>query len=103
MIECVFCWRVTGHYEILDFDPTGLSNSEILEKAAKLLSKKFNFNDVELVFALEDVYLLTPVKRVIGERGKSPLNERFLQVNYAELKKKVVVNAINLRKMYGGQ
>jgi len=94
MIECVYCWRVTGHYEILKFDPTNLSNSKILEKAAEELRKKFNFNDGELVFALENIYLLSPVKREVEAENGNHLINTTVQMNYAELEKRIIANQV---------
>lgn len=69
MIECIYCWRKTGHYDILKVDPTGLSNSEILEKVAEQLHKKFGLDGEELTSALKnDVCLLIPINQEFEKR-----------------------------------
>lgn len=64
--ECLWYNGVLGCYELLDFDPNGLSKEEIVEEAkAKLLLKGFEFNDLNK--ALETLYLIDvdALKRVV--------------------------------------
>ena len=56
-MECLWYNGEMGHYELLEFDPRGLSNQQILEKVKKIFGVKGIFG-VDVDKALETVYLL---------------------------------------------
>lgn len=47
-----------GCYELLDFDPNGMSNEEVAEKAWEMLEERYNFEDEEKSKVMETLYLL---------------------------------------------
>ena len=56
-MECLFYNGEIGHYEVLEFDPKGLSKEQILEQVLKCLDDKGIFKE-GIDKALETVYLL---------------------------------------------
>lgn len=56
-MECLFYNGETGCYELLDFDPRGLTKNLLVEKAKKCLENKGICRE-DIGKALETVYLL---------------------------------------------
>lgn len=56
--ECVWYNGELSSYELLDFDPNGLSNKEILEKATEILKEKYWLNQEDLNEAQRTLYLI---------------------------------------------
>lgn len=54
--ECVWYNGEMGFYEVLDFDPNGLTKEEIIEKAKINLTKRYG--DIDLDKVMETVYLI---------------------------------------------
>ena len=55
--ECLWYNGELSCYELLDFDPNGLSKEELIEEAkSKLIMKGFDYKDLDK--ALETLYLL---------------------------------------------
>ena len=66
--ECLFYNGEFGNYELLDFDPNGLTNKQIKEKARQELIKKYCVGeDEEIGNLMENVYLINidDLERVI--------------------------------------
>ena len=57
--ECLWYNGEVSCYELLDFDPNGLTKDEIINKAWEILVRKYGFNDMEeRDKAMETLYLL---------------------------------------------
>ena len=56
--ECLWYNGETGCYELMDLDPNGLSNKEIAAKARAWLVRRYGFNQEELGFVMDTIYLL---------------------------------------------
>ena len=56
-MECLFSNGVFGHYEVLEFNPKGLSKEQLLEQVKKCLDDKGIFGE-DVDKALETIYLL---------------------------------------------
>lgn len=66
-MECLWYNGEFGVYELLDFNPKGLTKKQIIEKSAELLKKKYGFVGREMDKALETLYLIkvNDLKKVI--------------------------------------
>jgi len=58
MKECLWYDGTEGVYELLDFDPNGLSNEQVKEKALKCLKDKYGFAEWEMEKVSETLYLI---------------------------------------------
>lgn len=56
--ECLWYNGEEGCYELLDFDPNGLSNSLVFSKAKQTLKDKYGFDGEDLEKASETIYLI---------------------------------------------
>jgi len=56
--ECVWYNGETSSYELLDFDPNGLTKEEIVKKAKEILYEKYGFNKDDLNKVSETLYLI---------------------------------------------
>ena len=56
--ECLWYNGELGNYVLLDFDPNGLTNNEIIEKAKEILKEEYGFNKNDWRRVLETLYLL---------------------------------------------
>ena len=56
--ECLGYNGETGCYELMDFDPNGLSKQEIAAKARAWLAAQYGFNRDELSPVMDTVYLM---------------------------------------------
>lgn len=56
--ECLWYNGEFGYYELLDFDPNGLTKEQVARDAWKLLKKKYPFDEEEKSKVLETLYLL---------------------------------------------
>ena len=61
--ECLWYNGESGHYDLLDFDPNGLSKKEVAAMAWKLLQKAYTFEKEDKRKVLETLYLLDVVIR----------------------------------------
>lgn len=55
--ECVW-YNGDGQYELLDFDPNGLTKEQVMEKAKEELRKLFCINNEDFEKAKETLYLI---------------------------------------------
>lgn len=58
MYECVWYNASTSCYELLDFNPNGLSNQSVKRKAWSLLNAKYGFEKFDYDKVMETLYLL---------------------------------------------
>ena len=56
--ECLWYDGVQGCYHLLDFDPNGLSNQQVIVNAVKQLEDCFGLYGEDLEKAMETVYLI---------------------------------------------
>ena len=56
--ECLWYNGEFGEYELLDFDPDGLTKAQIIEKATKILKQKYMFEDGDMPKILRTLYLI---------------------------------------------
>lgn len=56
--ECLWYNGEMGQYELLDFDPNGLTRQQIIKKAKEELKKRYGFTREDLNRAIESLYLL---------------------------------------------
>jgi len=65
-MECIWYNGETACYELLDFDPSGLSKDEIRNKAIEKLQDKYRFDVRGIEKATETIYLINSddLKRV---------------------------------------
>jgi len=65
--ECLWYNGELGNYELLDFDPNGLSNKEVADKAWIFLKDKYLFEREDKRKVLETLYLIevSNLERVI--------------------------------------
>lgn len=70
-MECLWYNGEVGSYELLEFNPKGLTKEQIISKATELLKKKYGFDETEMQKALETLYLIETddLKKVIDLRG----------------------------------
>ena len=55
--ECLFYNGESSCYELLDFDPNGLTNEELVRKIKEQLKNK-GFSKEDMVKAFETIYLI---------------------------------------------
>ena len=55
--ECLFYNGEFSCYELLDFDPNGLTNKELVREIKKQLEKK-GFSKEDMIKAFETIYLI---------------------------------------------
>jgi hypothetical protein len=72
--ECLWYNGEMGQYELLDFDPNGLTKQQIIEKAKQELRKKYSFTDDDIHRAMESLYLLDidSLDKLRESEGKIP-------------------------------
>lgn len=56
--ECLWYNGEVGVYELLDFNPDGLTKAQIIRKAKEILNKEYAFDDVGMRKAMETLYLI---------------------------------------------
>lgn len=56
--ECLWYNGELGYYELLDFDPNGLTKKEVISKATKSLKQRYMFEDKDMPKVLETLYLM---------------------------------------------
>ena len=56
--ECLWYNGEIGCYELLDFDPNGLTKRQLQKKALHFLKKKYHFNKRDLEIAAKTIYLV---------------------------------------------
>ena len=63
--ECLWYNSEIGHYELLDFDPNGLTKQQIINRAWKILIELYLFKKNDEREVLDSLYLL-PVHSLIS-------------------------------------
>lgn len=56
--ECLWYNGETSSYELLDFNPNGLTKEQIIECAKELLLERYSFSSEELNKLLDTLYLI---------------------------------------------
>ncbi len=56
--ECLWYNGEPACYELMDFDPNGLSKQEIAAKARAWLVRRYGFNQEELGLVMDTIYLM---------------------------------------------